>query len=149
MESLSADQLFRKAGLVLTGTVAWGDAVPETNPGVYAISVVDQSKIQYDERFELERHYWNPDQEIVYIGSTKRPLSKRLQEFYSHFYGDGSPHSGGQAILLSKCAKVIQWVAVKKPAEMECRLLETFVKMVGQMPYGNRKRPACMSKVSN
>ena len=146
LKSVSAEQLFQTAGLVPTGTVSWGDNVTDTVPGVYVISIADLSNVQYDERFELVRNYWNSDQEIIYIGRS-RQLSRRLRQFYKHIYGARSPHRGGQAILLLKCAKLIRWAAVEDYIGTEHRLLEAFEKEVGRKPFGNRVRAARVSEI--
>src|SRR5258708_4978765 len=90
-KSISAEQLFREVCVVPTGAVQWGDPIAETGSGVYVISIADRSNVELDERFDLERKYWNPDQEIIYIGRAKQ-LHRRLRQFYKHVYGDRSPH---------------------------------------------------------
>jgi hypothetical protein len=139
LKSVSAEALFQEAGIPSSAQAGWGDAIPVT--GVYVVSVADPSNIEFDERFEQERGRWNPDQEIIYIGRSVR-LSQRLREFNRHVYGARSPHRGGQAILLLRCAKTIRWAAVKDCADAERRLLEAFERAVGRKPFGNRVRSA-------
>lgn len=138
---LTPDDLFAAAGLTPTGTVRWGEPIPEPGPGVYVVSVADPDRIEFDARFEQERAHWLEDQAVVYIGRSRR-LARRLRQFYRHAYGDRSPHRGGQAILLLRCDMVIRWAATPDYAGAEHRLLEAFKAQTGRKPFGNRMRSA-------
>jgi hypothetical protein len=144
LNSLSAEELFREAGLFSSGAATWPEKISESGPGVYVISIADLADIQFDERFETKRCYWNPHQEIIYIGRARR-LSRRLHQFYGHKHGNRSPHRGGQDILLLHCPKMIQWAVVDDHADAERCLLEAFERAVGQKPFGNRVPSARIS----
>jgi hypothetical protein len=56
---------------------------------------LDFNKPEVEMLIERIKEYWIPDETILYIGMTKRDLSKRIKEFYRHKLGKGSPHKGG------------------------------------------------------
>jgi len=78
MKVIEVDDLCVEASISLAGQVAWGEAVPHVDSGVYVI-VAPQA---------------GHKQNIVYIGRAKR-LRRRLKQFYRHVYGKKSPHRGG------------------------------------------------------
>ena len=41
------------------------------------------------------REFWLPDESILYIGKTDRPLRERVNEYYGTKLGNRSPHRGG------------------------------------------------------
>jgi hypothetical protein len=144
-KSFSPDELFEKAGTVSDGFVNWGDAIPEKRSGVYIISLIDMSNIEFDDRFEIEKKHWNDGQEIIYIGRANQ-LARRLNQFYRHVYGNKAPHRGGQAILLVKDNKSVRWATTLDYAGTEHRLIQIFEREVGRRPFGNRMRSARMNE---
>ena len=90
---VKVQEVFDAAGLLARGPVTWGNPVPERSGGVYLIELVQPKE--------------GDGQTIIYVGRTKRPLRRRMQEFYKHRYGEKRPHRGGQSIL-----KFAPWLRV-------------------------------------
>lgn len=101
--TITVTELFKTAGLQPCGPVCWLTQVTETKPGVYVIAIVPSPdavcgpvKVDYLAS-EIAAH-WLPMQSIIYIGRTRRGLSRRINEFYRHEHGKRSPHRGGQDV---------------------------------------------------
>jgi len=124
---LTVRDVFQAAQLEPCGPVCWGEPVPARSTGVYVVVAI--------EPFEL-----------VYIGRSRRPLRRRLREFYRHRYAASSPHRGGQAVLLLKCPLVVYWAATTDYAAAENSMIEYFRSQVGKFPDANRVRSARISK---
>lgn len=136
---LTVEELFHSAGLSLSDRVPWKTPIPETHPGVYII-VADDESIDIDDLPLDERVFWVPGQSIVYIGCTKRSLRMRLNQFYRHRFGNGSPHRGGQALTLLACQLWVYWARTDDPRDTEHALIEEFMKNTGaKRPFGNRR----------
>lgn len=107
------------------------------------------------------REFWLPDESILYIGKTDRPLRKRVNEYYGTKLGYGSPHRGGHWIkTLSVLHETfVHYIETTMPEESEGHLLRAFVARVTsstreilrdserpfpfanlEFPKGNRKR---------
>jgi len=151
MESnLTVAEIFKVANLLPSGPVIWGTDPPETNAGVYVIARVDNEKggcnacalsfqdmcgIELD--LEYERHRWLPNEPIVYIGKTDRPIRKRLSEFRRHKCGNKSPHAGGQVVKLLQCELWVYWSTAANPYDAEHTMICAFKKQTGQLPFAN------------
>jgi hypothetical protein len=138
---VTIEELFGAARVLSGGLVNWGESIPETDSGVYVVSLANPSHFQISSVRYGEREYWNDGESIIYIGRAAR-LSRRLRQFYRHRHGDSSPHRGGEAVLLLDAPKLIHWAAVADYAGAESRLIEAFKARVGRMPFGNRVRSA-------
>ena len=112
-------QLFATAGLSPCGPVGWGEPCPERQPGIYVVTDANA---------------------VIYIGRTKRPLAKRLREFYRHQYGNRSPHRGGQAVLKVTGERWVYWCPTADPRGAERTLLQAFLSLTGSLPLANRRR---------
>jgi hypothetical protein len=153
VKPISADELFRLAGVLPSAPIKWGDNVPCKRAGVYVIEIDDISTVRFMNlspeqeyarlRLERDRLRWRSDQNIIYIGRTGPTvgLQERLRLFRGHDYGKGSPHSGGQAILLLNCAKTIHWAAVDDYKDAEIKLAVAFWQIAKRLPFGNIKFP--------
>jgi len=153
LKPISADELFRLAGIVPSAPVAWGDNVPCEQPGVYVIDLDDIDAVRFMDlspqqeharlRWESDRLRWQNDQSIVYIGRTHRKsgLKRRLSAFRNQVYGKRRPHSGGQAILLLDCTKTIHWAAVEDDEDAEIKLALAFWQKAKRLPFGNKVFP--------
>ena len=111
--------LFAAVGLSPSQSVEWGHPYPEQRPGIYVIEI---------------------DGRIVYIGRTKRALSKRIREFYRHKYGDTRPHRGGQELLIMPGTPFVYWCACDDPRDAETRMLHAYERACGRIPAANRRR---------
>lgn len=138
---MKIDELFGAAGIVPTGTIAWGEAPAHSGQGVYVVTIDPVADIRFDERIEQFRDRWIEGQPVVYIGRAVE-LDRRLRQFYRHRYGARSPHRGGQDILLLGCDKRVTWAAVEDRHDAEDRLIEAFCAANGRRPFGNRVRSA-------
>jgi hypothetical protein len=67
--------------------------------------------------------FWLPDETVLYIGLTTRPLATRLGEFYGHRLGAKSPHKGGWPL---KTLSVLDelWVHWAATARDDCAAAE-------------------------
>ena len=118
-KKMTVEDLFGSAGLLPCGPVAWGQPCPERRKGIYVVVI---------------------DSEIVYIGRTKRPLARRIREFYLHKYGDKRPHHGGQEVLKMPDARLVYWCAAESPTEAETKMLDAFKDRNSRLPRANRRR---------
>jgi hypothetical protein len=142
---ITVAELFKAAKLRVCGPVRWGAKVPETKPGVYVIAIVSRPKSHCGSRkvsylpapIALR---WIPRQPVIYIGRTRRSLSRRVHQFYRQEYGDKSPHRGGQAVRLLKCGLWVYWSPTDNPFAAEDKMIERFREKVGRLPFGNRMR---------
>jgi hypothetical protein len=116
---MTLDALFTAAGLSPCGPVRWGEACAEQDSGVYVVVV---------------------DDAIVYIGRTRRPLSRRIREFYRHRYGDKRPHRGGQELFRIPGDRIVYWCPTADPCEAETKMLRAFEDFYGRLPAANRRR---------
>ena len=92
--------------------------------------------------------FWIPNEIILYIGKTGRPLSKRISEYYDTELGERHPHAGGSWIkaLSNLDELIISWAIVDNPATAEAlerkllHLFRTHCLTCGTshtMPFGN------------
>jgi hypothetical protein len=131
--------LFSSAGLELSCPPPWRTSIPERQPGIYVV-VTGEGLIDVSYLPPGEHDFWIPGQSIVYIGCTKRPLRRRLNEFYRHQYGNASPHRGGEALKLLTCKLSVYWARSDDPHHSEHVLIEAFKKRSGGWrPFGIRR----------
>ncbi len=78
--------------------------------------------------------FWLPDESILYIGMTTRPLRERVCEYYCTPLGARAPHSGGHWLkTLSNLSELFLYhAACDAPRAREGRLLGQFVKNVSR-----------------
>jgi hypothetical protein len=126
---VTAQEVFEAAGLLPRGPVPWGTSIPEPNAGVYLVELVEAG----------DR---DNGQAVLYIGRTKRPLKKRLSEFYRHQYGARAPHRGGQEVIPFAKSLRVYWAVTDDCASAENKMIEHFRRLVGTMPFANRVRSA-------
>lgn len=89
--------------------------------------------------------FWLPNETIVYIGKSGRPLSERIGEFYDTRLGDRCPHAGGSWIKALSVLDdlTIYWAALDAPEAKERQLLHLFGTLCSSsgarhaMPFGN------------
>ena len=139
--------LFNAADLKPCGPVAWGQAIVEKKPGVYVIAVVaeaDKSCEHIDVSYlpNVVAKRWISSQPVIYVGRTKRSLSRRINEFYRHVHGRKSPHRGGQDVKLLKCDLWVYWCPAECVAVVEQKMIEAFRVIAGSLPFANRVRAA-------
>jgi hypothetical protein len=150
---LSVSQILKKANLEVGGKVKWNNSVRESKRGIYIVSTQKKAnkttgklRIEFtkrlSEKFKKElKKKWLPGSPIIYIGqTTKKSLSKRIKQFYKHNYGEESPHSGGQTILLLKCPMWVFWAVTKNPKKAEKKLIRLFKEQTnGHRPFANKQ----------
>jgi hypothetical protein len=147
---LTVAEIFEFAKLSPSGPVPWGADSPETNSGVYVVARVSdlnatcEGALQLsnlcgiDLDWEYERQRWLPNEPIVYVGKTDRPLRKRLAEFRCHRCGNKSPHAGGQVVKLLCCDLWVYWAPSGDPYGIEQIMLRAFEKQLGKPPFANQ-----------
>ncbi len=116
---MTPDALFASAGLIRGGSVQWGEPCLERRSGVYIVAV---------------------EGVVVYIGRTRRPLARRIHEFYKHRYGAARPHRGGQELLLLPGIRTVYWAVTLSAREAETLMLKAFEARFGCLPSANRRR---------
>ena len=147
---MTVAEIFNIANLSPSGPVLWGTDPPETNAGVYVVARVGDAKegcdacalpfkdlCGIDLDLEYERHRWLPNEPIVYVGKSDRPIRKRLGEFRRHKCGNTSPHAGGQVVKLLRCDLWVYWSAATNPYDTEHTMICAFKKQTGQLPFAN------------
>ena len=106
-EKITVTELFQPADLRACGPVPWDERVTEPSPGIYVIATVSHPNDAGDFALDVgnldaqiaKRWIGQP---VIYIGRTKRSLSRRIAEFYRHKHDARGPHRGGQDVLLLK-----------------------------------------------
>jgi hypothetical protein len=132
--------------------VSWNRPIPEPEAGVYVVARVSDPAARC-EAFELpiidslppnlvldleyERKRWLPNEPIVYIGATTRPLRKRLGESYRHKCGNPAPHAGGQVLKLLTRELWVYWSPAADPMKAERDMICAFREQTGQQPFAN------------
>jgi len=99
--------------------------------------------------------FWLPNETILYIGRTSRPLRARIAEMYNHVLGDRWHHSGGQWLkTLNNYEDLYVYYSVdeSQPERLGDYLLSQFHSAVSTdmatdhfqvvMPFANRQAPA-------
>jgi hypothetical protein len=95
--------------------------------------------------------FWLPDETVVYIGCTTRPLRTRTREYYGHRLGYKSPHKAGWPLktLAFLDELWIHWAHAADPELAERTMLDAFAATVSAaaqsallvaeplMPYAN------------
>jgi len=95
--------------------------------------------------------FWLPDETVVYVGCTTRPLRTRTREYYGHRLGCNSPHKGGWPLKMLEFldALWVHWAHALDPEQAERDMLDAFAAAVSQaaqsellvpeplMPYAN------------
>ena len=145
--NITVSEIFKAAALTPRGPVRWGEQVSERQPGVYVIALVQQpdancGSIDVAYLHDSARVRWVPAQSVIYIGRTRRPLSRRIGEFYRHTYGNPRPHRGGQDVLLLNCPQWVYWSPTENPVLAEDQMMRCFWERVGRFPFANRIRAA-------
>ena len=147
---LTVAEIFNFAKLSPSGPVPWETDSTETNAGVYVVARVcdinadcegalrfkDLCGIELD--WENERQRWLPNEPIVYVGKTDRPIRKRLREFHRHKCGNKSPHAGGQVVKLLCCDLWVYWAPSADPDGVEQMMIRAFKNQAGQPPFANQ-----------
>ena len=90
--------------------------------------------------------FWMPEENILYIGMTKKSLSKRIKDYYTTRIGDRRPHSGGQWLKVLKNVGhfYVHYAAVSLPEQApwaEEKLLQYFIDETGKLPFANLEGP--------
>lgn len=152
----SVRALLAAAGLVPEGVVAWAERVPAGRPGVYLVALTDDADavltprdVPLDDqaldtlitlptlrvdgrvptRAELAARLaacWLPDEAVVYIGCSKRPLVKRVGEYYRTPLGARAPHAGGWPVKTLACPLFIHYAETPDFVRAERAMLDAF-----------------------
>ena len=143
-------ELFAAADATPVGSVQWGVQMPSKEPGVYIVTITDDTDactgrkkaLIHPEYATKLRERWLPGEVVLYIGMTTRPLRKRLGEFYRHRLGDPGPHVGGECIKALKNLTELHifWAEHCDPARAEEAMLRRFKQSAhGRLPFANRR----------
>lgn len=144
--SLDLPRIFHfSAGLAASGPVRWGEPIPESGAGVYVLAVTENAEgtdcqMNRPSLPPEEAARWLDGQPIIYIGTTRRSIRRRLAEFWRHEYGKQAPHRGGEAVKLLAGPIWVYWAATRDPREAERQMIEAFRVAVGDLPFANRRR---------
>lgn len=138
-------EIFKAADLDPCGPVSWNTRLPETQPGVYVLSLLVDPHAEFSDspapKLPKELSIkWLDRQPVVYIGRTRRSLQYRIGQFYRHKYGNKSPHRGGQSILLLDPKPWVFWARADDPTVAERKMIEAFREKTNALPFGNRCR---------
>jgi len=78
--------------------------------------------------------FWLPDEVLLYIGLTTRPLSKRVHEYYETPLGDRKPHAGGHFLkTLSNLSELfVHYASTDTPTSAEDGMLKAFCRAVSR-----------------
>ena len=160
--ALSGRELLRSNGLQVEGPVLWGRPVTGGGPGVFIVELpAPQARVSIDPnavRDWLERipelrlddrrpsvaeiqsrlaSFWLPGQAILYIGSSQKSVSTRLNGMYKTPLGERRPQSSGYWLkVLRDLGKArIWWAPSDDPELYEDTLTEQFVKAAGGLPF--------------
>lgn len=148
---LQREGFTRIAGIgELRARQTWRDLPGE--PGVYAVIwPVEQQPLFLDENMghpattakcEILERAWVPDSDILYIGSTIRPLRRRIRELIRHGLGKMDNHSGGEWMWQVEGIEAASLVACgsDEPVKLEGELLDGFRREHGgRLPFANRQ----------
>ena len=121
------DRLFDEAPINLAAVEKWLRRVPKMKlDGLKEPSPNDVAKRLGE--------FWLPDESILYIGKTGRPLSTRIGEYYKTPLGDSKPHRGGHWIkTLSVLEETfVHYIETPAAEETEKQLLGAFVTRVSE-----------------
>jgi hypothetical protein len=141
-----SNRIVQRGKLSPCGPLPWGTSIPDKSPGIYVVALTGDAnasscEIDADYLEPSERRRWIPNQPIIYIGqATRQTLTKRLGQFYRHKYDAKSPHRGGRAVKLLTCNLWVYWSQCANPRDIEHIMLDAFIKQVGQLPFGNRRK---------
>lgn len=141
---MTVTELFKAADLQPDGPAKWGEPIAERRCGIYVVALGRRADEEIDISY-LPREMaarWIRSESIVYVGRSRRPLCRRIHEFYKHPYGESRPHRGGQDVKLLKCPLYVYWGATDKPSLAEHQMIEYFKATTGCFPFGNRIRSA-------
>jgi hypothetical protein len=86
-EPKSTSESRPKAPLSRSGLVGWLKVRPELR--------LDGERPSVPVLAKRLGAFWLPDEVVLYIGSTRRPLCRRVDEFYNTPLGARRPHAGG------------------------------------------------------
>jgi len=70
---------------------------------------------------------WLPDEVVVYIGLSSRPLRRRLREYYVTPLGAGRPHAGGWFVKTLDSPLYVHYAATPRFEAAEQAMLDAFV----------------------
>ena len=120
---------------------------PRENDGISNKAPVDVTKVSFwinkvhsieldgvrnppaEKMVERLSRFWLPDENILYIGRTTQPLSKRVRQYYYTKLGNQGPHAGGHWLkTLSNLDDLYVYYAVcSTPKDKEDELLGSFI----------------------
>lgn len=116
-------------------------AYSETERLVYGTKPNQQLATDKIIRTLLEQ-FWLPNENILYIGASKRGIMCRICDFYKHTLGNNGPHRGGQWVLTIDQPLYIHWAIDQDPMGSEKRALEEFSRQANRPPeYSGKLLP--------
>jgi transcription elongation factor GreA len=168
-DPISGHGLLKDAGLPIEGPLAWGRPPALAGPGVFIVELpsplprvsIDPAAVAEwlgrapDLRLDGKRpsvgelqsrlaSFWLPDQQILYIGSSRKGVGARLAGMYRTALGERRPQSAGYWLkTLKDIGRTrIWWSPSDDPELWEDALLDRFVKAAGALPYAVLETPS-------
>lgn len=104
---------------------------------------IDGRKPAVDSLEDRLSDFWLPEENILYIGMTKKSLAQRIGAYYSTELGAGKPHSGGQWLktLANLDELYVYYAPSPNPEEGEKKMLAEFYAKKGDYPFANLAGP--------
>ncbi|MGB6826576.1 MAG: hypothetical protein WBE41_00945 [Terracidiphilus sp.] len=150
---MTIDEVFQAVELPPSGPLPWDCEIGELGAGVY-VAVAKDSLMECPlcpiktEKLdsidvELEKLLWVPGERILYIGQTTQSLRTRIRAMFRHDYVTGGNHHGGKSVhlLRSEIGLTVYWACDGDPEWSEARMLLSFLRRVGRLPFANRELP--------
>jgi transcription elongation factor GreA len=168
-EPLTGKVLLKDAGLAVEGPLSWGRPPALAGPGVFVVELpaplarvsIDPAAVGEwlgrapDLRLDGKRpsvgelqsrlaSFWLPDQQILYVGSSRKGVGARLAGMYKTPLGERRPQPAGYWLkTLRDVGRMrIWWSPSDDPELWEDALLDRFVKIAGALPYAVLETPA-------
>lgn len=100
---------------------------------------LDGAKPTVESLKERLAEFWQPIENVLYIGMTTRSLQERVNEYYETSLGAKAPHSGGQWLkTLANLGRMHVYCApCLEPKAAKDTLLAYFLAKVGEIPFAN------------
>lgn len=113
----------------------WIDRLPDFR--------LDGAKPTLDSLKKRLSDFWQPNENVLYIGQTGSALDKRIRAYYRTPLGDRKPHSGGQWLKTLRILPdlYVHYAASPAPEADEATLLTYFKSRAGELPFANLTGP--------
>jgi hypothetical protein len=129
--SIEPERLYEPAPISNTAIKYWIRKVPRIE--------LDGRKPSVSALAARLKRFWLPDESVLYIGKTDKPLRSRVGDFYRTPLGDRRPHAGGHWLKTLSIIDnlTIFWALTHKAEEKEKRMLKLFMQQVSELTRKN------------